>query len=141
MHPTPPWHLVNSELVCLPVFWAMAIYTCRHLRNELSREKRSNDVQWPVDAIAINFGQWESAASTVKYSLDCHAHAHFLLTLDFIDQCNDDFFRPLKGRQDAPSYYLYENAKGLEDERLISYEMRALQQDMRSYLTKINDIQ
>ncbi|CAF4706916.1 unnamed protein product, partial [Rotaria sp. Silwood1] len=119
----------------------MAIYTCRLLRDELRKKKGVNDVKWPVDVIAINFGQWESAAAMVKYALDCHAHAHFLLTLDFIDQCNDNFFSPLKGRQEAPPFYSYENAKLLEDERLLSYEMRALQQDMGSCLTKIKEIQ
>ncbi|CAM4757365.1 unnamed protein product [Rotaria magnacalcarata] len=141
LHPTPPWHIVNRELVCLPIFWSTAIYTCRLLRNELMGKKLLNDVKWPVDCIAINFAKWESASFNEKYAIDCHAHAHFLLTLDFIDQCDDGFFSPLKGRQDATPNYLKENVKLLESERLLSYEMRALQQDMRSCLTKIKDIQ
>ncbi|CAF1197435.1 unnamed protein product [Rotaria sordida] len=141
LHPSPPWHIVNRELVCLPLFWTTAIYTCRFLHKELCEKKNSDDVKWPVDAIAINFGQWESASSREKYAINCHAHAHFLLTLDFIDECNDNFFRSLKGRQKAPPNYLYENAKLLEHERLLSYEMQAYQKDMRSCLMKIKEMQ
>lgn len=141
MHPTPPWHITNSGLVCLPVFWFMVIYTCRNLRDELRGKKKSNDVNWVVDAVAINFGQWETAGAKEKYALDCHGHAHFLLSLDFIDQCDDGFFAPLRGRQNAPPNYLYENLKSLEDERLLRYEMIALQQDARSCLTEIRKIQ
>jgi hypothetical protein len=140
MHPTPPWHITNRKLVCLPLFWTTVIYTCRLLRNELL-SKSQNDIKWPVDAITINFGQWESAASKEKYTLDCHGHAHFLLTLDFINKCDDKFFRPLKGRQEAPPNYLDDNTKLLEDQRLLSYEMRAYQQDVKTFLAKINEIQ
>lgn len=105
--PNFPRHLSNRELVQLPLFWAMTIITCKILDHELER-KISSDQQpiWPVEAIAINFDQWETAGSYDKRLVDCHAHAHFLLNLTFINACDDTFFPKLKDQaNDPPNYF------------------------------------
>lgn len=142
MYATPPWHITNRKLCRLPVFWATVIYTCRFLYSELcSHSNHRDQIQWPVTAIALNFGKWETGGSYSTHAIDCHAHAHLLLTREFIHECNENFFRPLQGRQNAPPDYLHQNAEVLERERLISYELRTYQQTIKDLKRQVDDIQ
>ena len=140
MYSTPPWHITNRKLSRLPLFWSTVIYACRLLHSEL-RLKTHEHVQWPVEAIALNFGKWETGGSYSTHNIDCHAHAHLLLTREFILECNETFFRPLQGRQNAPPDYLHQNAEVLERERLLSYELRFHQQTVNELKTQVNDLQ
>lgn len=72
------------------------------LHRELKKKTLSEDATWPVEAMAVNFRQWETAGSYDKRLIDCHAHAHILLSLTFINACDDEFFCALKGRVDEP---------------------------------------
>jgi hypothetical protein len=125
----------------LPLFWSTVICTCRFLYSELRLQTRRDNIQWPVNAIALNFGKWETGGSYSTHAIDCHAHAHLLLTEEFISECNETFFRPLQGRQNASPDYLCQNADILERERLLSYELRIHQQTMKELKTQIDDIQ
>ncbi|CAF0975032.1 unnamed protein product [Rotaria sordida] len=141
MYATPPWHITNRKMACLPLFWLTVIYTCRFLYCELYLQTNRNNIQWPVNAIALNFGKWETGGSYSTHAIDCHAHAHLLLTREFIDECNETFFRQLQGRQNAPPDYLHQNAEILERERLLSYELRSYQQTMKELKIQIDEIQ
>ncbi|CAF3321517.1 unnamed protein product [Rotaria socialis] len=96
--PMPQWHLNNWQLIKLPLFWAVAIYATRMLNRQLEKKLEGVPKIYPVEAIAINFGRWETAGSYDRHLIDCHAHAHLLLTTQFINSCDDTFYRPLKGR-------------------------------------------
>jgi hypothetical protein len=141
MYATPPWHITNRKMARLPLFWSTVIYTCRFLYSELCLQTNRDNIQWPVNAIALNFGKWETGGYYSTHAIDCHAHAHLLLTREFIYECNETFFRPLQGRQNAPPDYLHDNAEILERERLLSYELRIHQQTISELKTQVNDIQ
>lgn len=141
MYTTPPWHITNRKISRLPLFWSTVIYTCRFLHSELRLRTNHDNIQWPVNAIALNFGKWETGGSYSTHAIDCHAHAHLLLTREFIHECNENFFRPLQGRQNAPPDYLHQNAEILEHERLLSYELRTYQQTINELKTQVDDIQ
>lgn len=141
MYATPPWHITNRKMARLPLFWSTVIYACQFLYSELRSQTNRDNIQWPVNAIALNFGKWETGGSYSTHAIDCHAHAHLLLTREFISECNETFFRPLQGRQNAPPDYLHQNAEILERERLLSYELRYHQQTMNELKTQVNDIQ
>ncbi|CAF1266951.1 unnamed protein product [Rotaria magnacalcarata] len=92
---------------------------------------------WPVEAVAINFGQWETAGSYDKRLMDCHAYAHLLLDLTFINACDDTFFSALKGRVDQPPNYLKQNTQLLHFERLQNYEFDS--QQMANFSQRLNN--
>ncbi|CAF5022950.1 unnamed protein product, partial [Rotaria sp. Silwood1] len=89
----PPWHLTNRQLIQSPLFWATAIISSKMLHRQLQQKLLSEEQMWPVEAIAINFGEWETTGSYDKRHIDYHAHAHLLLTLSFSTACDDTFFR------------------------------------------------
>jgi len=141
MYATPPWHITNRKLSRLPLFWSTIIYACRFLYSELCLHTNRENIQWPVNAIALNFGKWETGGSYSTHAIDCHAHTHLLLTREFISECNENFFRPLQGRQNAPPDYFHQNAEVLERERLLSYEFRTYQQTINELKTQVDEIQ
>jgi hypothetical protein len=141
LFPMPPWHLSNKQLIQLPIFWEHAILLCRFMRDELSTRYKQKNItrdSWCVDGIALNFGRWETAGSEDKRAVDCHGHAHFLLNLAFIEQCDDTFFGTLKGRQEAPTNYYRQNVESMEKERLISYEMKQHRVIMKQLESKLD---
>ncbi|CAF4039808.1 unnamed protein product, partial [Rotaria sp. Silwood1] len=129
LFPKPPLHLTNRQLVQLPFFWATAILTSKMLHHQLQQKTLSEQKIWPVEAIAINFGQWETAGFYDKRLIDCHAHAHLLLNLTFINACDNTFFSALKGRVDEPPNYLKQNARLLHFDRLHNHEFNSQQMD------------
>lgn len=92
--PKPPWHISNRELIQIPLFWATAIMTSKMLHRELKQKLSDEKTKWPIEAIAINFGQWENAGSYDQCHIDCHTHAQFLLNLALrnASACDDGFF-------------------------------------------------
>lgn len=70
----PQWHLSNRQLVQTPLFWATAIYTGRLLNRQLQQKVPDAQQRLVIEAIAINFGQWETAGSFDRRLVDCHAH-------------------------------------------------------------------
>ncbi|CAF1355133.1 unnamed protein product [Didymodactylos carnosus] len=138
----PPWHVSNRLLVQLPVFWETAILICRLLRTELydryEENKIQTDVPWSVDGIALNFGRWETAGATDTGAIECHGHAHVLLSLHFIEQCDDSFFRTLKGRQEPNQNYCRANAEQMERDRLLSAEMKQHRVEMNRLNEKMD---
>ncbi|CAF1467838.1 unnamed protein product [Adineta steineri] len=141
MYATPPWHITNRKMIHLPLFWSTVIYTCHFLYSELRKQTNRDNIQWPVNAIALNFGKWETGSSYSTHAIDCHAHTHFLLTKEFISECNETFFQPLQGRQNAPPDYLNQNAEILERERLLSCEIQTHQQTIYEIKEQVDDIQ
>ncbi|CAF3964563.1 unnamed protein product, partial [Rotaria sp. Silwood1] len=113
------------------------------LHHQLQQKTLSEQKIWPVEAIAINFGQWETAGFYDKRLIDCHAHAHLLLNLTFINACDNTFFSALKGRVDEPPNYLKQNARLLHFDRLHNHEFNSQQMDdFSNRLTNVeNDLQ
>ncbi|CAF1343773.1 unnamed protein product [Rotaria sp. Silwood1] len=141
--PMPPWHLSNRQMIQLPLFWATAIISSKMLHREIKQKLLSEQQMWPVEAIAINFGQWEAAGSYDKRHIDTHAHAHLLLTLSFMNACDNTFFRALKGRVMHPPDYLRQNTQSLQFERLKNHDFDSKQMlELSIRLTNVeNDIQ
>ncbi|CAF3580399.1 unnamed protein product [Rotaria sp. Silwood1] len=137
--PMPPWHLSNKDLIQLPLFWATVIIASKMLHRELQKKLSSEEQMWPIEAIGINFGEWETAGSYDKRHIDCHGHAHLLLTLSFMNACDDTFFRVLKGRVNQPPDYLRQNAHSLQFERLQNHEFDSKQ--MASLFTLLTNIE
>ncbi|CAF4811162.1 unnamed protein product [Rotaria socialis] len=137
--PKPPWHLTNRQLVQQPFFWATAILTIRMLHRQLEEKLLVQQEIWPVEAVAINFGQWETAGSYDKRLMNCHAHAHLLLDLAFINACDDTFFSALKGRVDQPPNYLKQNTQLLHFERLQNHEFDS--QQMANFSQRLNNVE
>ncbi len=78
MFPMPQCYLSNKQMIQLPLFWATMIFTSRMLKRQAQQKNPGAQQTYPVDAIAINFGQWETAGSYDRRLVDCHAHAHLL---------------------------------------------------------------
>ncbi|CAF3776468.1 unnamed protein product [Rotaria sp. Silwood1] len=136
--PMPPWHLSNKDLIQLPLFWATVIIASKMLHRELQKKLSSEEQMWPIEAIEINFGEWETAESYDKRHLDCHGHAHLLLALSFMNACDDTFFRTLKGRVMQPPNYLRKNTKLLHFERLQNHEFDSKQMaELSTRLTSV----
>ncbi|CAF3792938.1 unnamed protein product [Rotaria sp. Silwood1] len=136
--PMPPWHLTNRQLIQSPLFWATAIISSKMLHRQLQQKLLSEEQMWPVEAIAINFGEWETTGSYDKRHIDYHAHAHLLLTLSFSTACDDTFFRTLKGRVMQPPNYLRKNTKLLHFERLQNHEFDSKQMaELSTRLTSV----
>ncbi|CAF5003168.1 unnamed protein product, partial [Rotaria sp. Silwood1] len=117
LFPKPPLHLTNRQLVQLPFFWATAILTSKMLHHQLQQKTLSEQKIWPVEAIAINFGQWETAGFYDKRLIDC--------------------------RVDEPPNYLKQNARLLHFDRLHNHEFNSQQMDdFSNRLTNVeNDLQ
>ncbi|CAF4912489.1 unnamed protein product [Rotaria socialis] len=71
--------------------------------------------------------------------MDCHAHAHLLLDLAFINACDDTFFSALKGRVDQPPNYLKQNTQLLHFERLQNHEFDS--QQMANFSQRLNNVE
>ena len=80
------------------------------------------------------------AGSYESRPIDCHAHAHILLTSAFVKACNDVSFRVLKGRIDPPPNYFKQNAHSLYVERIQNHEFDSKQIDQFSqHLTNVEN--
>ncbi|CAF3202877.1 unnamed protein product [Rotaria socialis] len=71
--------------------------------------------------------------------MDCHAHAHLLLDLAFINACDDTFFSALKSRVDQPPNYLKQNTQLLHFERLQNHEFDS--QQMANFSQRLNNVE
>ncbi|AYV86697.1 MAG: hypothetical protein Sylvanvirus6_38 [Sylvanvirus sp.] len=122
MFPQPPYHMTNVELVNAPVFWRSVLFVIRWFSKNM--ETKSAHSPPPVDGIALNFGKWESAPDLEDElsnftPIECHGHCHFFLTAKFIEECSENFFRPLKGRILDPERYYRTNSDILLRKRLL----------------------
>lgn len=81
----------------------------------------------------MNFGEWETVAFHDPRLIDCHAHAHILLTSPFVRACDHAFFfRVLKGRIDQRRNYFERNAHLVCAERIQKPEFDSKQMDQFS---------
>ena len=136
-------HQSNHEMIMDVQFWTQAILFIRTL-SVLSKytsippsspsspapsSPSSPASIFPVTTMAINFGEWETAMHKNPNALDCHAHAHFLLTPQFIGLCSSDGLKcpALAFRYSNPTNYYEKNGNELEHYRLISHEIKTLQ--------------
>ncbi|CAF3547379.1 unnamed protein product, partial [Rotaria sp. Silwood2] len=76
MFPMPPWHLSNQDLIQLPLFLATAIFTSKLLDRQSQQKLLLEQQIWPVEAIAINIRQWETAGFYDKRFVDCNAYTN-----------------------------------------------------------------
>jgi len=90
-------------------------------------------VDTTIEAVAFNMGKWETANSNdpLQYALDCHGHAHFLLTSSAFSALQDYAqYRPLIGRFRDPDGHLEDDCRELETARLLGIEGDLLRIDM-----------
>ena len=90
-------------------------------------------VDTTIEAVAFNMGKWETANSNdpLQYALDCHGHAHFLLTSSAFNALQAHTqYRPLIGRFRDPDGHLEDDCRELETARLLGIEGDLLRIDM-----------
>lgn len=112
----PLAHTTNKLAMDSNSFWAAA-----HRFFSAIRRCHSN----PLQKIAFNFGRWETRQALDPAAIDCHAHAHFYLSRGCVDalikQMPSNAAR-LRGRTGHPEDYLEEDARILEQNRLVGDE-------------------
>jgi len=123
----PIKHATNRELAEGEIFWDLVNQLVQYFQGLLG------DTGDPLEGVALNFGKWETAnlLDASIYALDCHGHAHLLLTpeLFYVLEDNKDFL-PLRGRFTDPNLHLREDCRDLEVEGLIAAENEDLRNRM-----------
>lgn len=109
-------HYTNAELVRSRFFWD----SVQKRLVALSRESglRLGDC---LDAVAFNFGAWETDLARDPYALECHGHAHIVLSVAAHEKlCEQEQWKMLRGRYLPPQYYAYADAMELQTRCSIS---------------------
>lgn len=110
----PQSHKTNAQMAANDKFWSVL----KLVYDELNH----GDCQPSVDCIAFNFGTWESREHGNPHALDCHAHAHVLLTKYGVEKLAARF--PIfYGRTDTVEQYRLKDCLELEQERLFGHTM------------------
>jgi hypothetical protein len=65
-----------------------------------------------VETIALNFSEWESKQAQDKYSLECHRHAHLILSQFtqarlVLAEATKEKWVPLNGHYSDPPHYTF----------------------------------
>jgi hypothetical protein len=118
-------------MVKSPDFWQQVFNLEEELRNKYEVV--------PYERVVINFGQWESAMRMNPSIKSCHPHAHLWLTPEFIDKVSSDpIWIPLAGHVVRPEDYLLQNARELEQSRLVSLRYRQLDKKIDLEIKSVN---
>lgn len=106
----PKKHRTNQQLVVAANFWQMALDVVQHLRIHIKDNGGTDKAV--VSTIALDFGKWESRMHGDSNGLDCHGHAHIILSREAIE-CLQVNFLVLQGRTDPPEDYLEDDLADL----------------------------
>ena len=101
-------------------------------------------VETTIAAVAFNMGKWETANSNdpLQYTLDCHGHAHFLLTSSAFNALQAHTqYRPLIGRFRDPDGHLEDDCRELETARLLGVEGDLLRTAVGQLGTKMENVE
>ena len=103
----PDVHTTNQAFVCDVDTW---------------KELSEITATFQVSHIAFNFGRWESKQHQNPHAVDCHAHAHVILTHAGQQQIASKF--PIfKYRTDPPDDYLVQDCVELEQQRVMGNQL------------------
>lgn len=101
-------HYINHNLAAMPFFWETILKIEADLMLECGKEFQT------MEYIALNFGRWESKLAQDWFSLECHGHAHIVLTsqcqIILSEKAN---FAPLSGRYADPPLYCLNDVEQL----------------------------
>jgi len=108
-------HFNNAELATMPQFWKKLLEIEIHLKSVTGLAK-------VVERFALNFGLWESRLAQDSFSLECHGHAHIILTSEAQRiLATASGFEAISGRPDDPPLYCLKDVEKLES-LIQSYE-------------------
>jgi hypothetical protein len=127
-------HYTNVELVSMPFFWEQVLAQVRKLRS-ISTDDRA------VEVIALNFGRWESKRAADPYALECHGHAHLLLSEKAqYNLSQKTAWNALRGRHYAPAHYGWADACSLETLYVLPDEMKSVSKKLDNLTTTLTDL-
>ncbi|MEM3062212.1 MAG: hypothetical protein QW303_01510 [Nitrososphaerota archaeon] len=128
----------NGAMTIDSRFWKTAQQKAVDLYMILKEQKmeKSTGVEPPVTRIVFNFGHWETALQTSPYLEECHGHAHFWLTLEFIAHVK---WNDLSKHHYPPQDYVLINAYELEEKRLRGLELRKLRDVIQESNQELKD--
>jgi len=119
----PARHLTNKSMAADPAFWTFLLKTIGALKGNLQTTRL------PVVGVALNFGHWETRTSVDRFALDCHAHAHIIVTPEAIELCTETCLPQMKGRRYDPEQYELVDAKALEL-TILPLELESMRKDV-----------
>lgn len=101
-------HMVNRQLAENVDFWALVHAIVQTL---------------DVGFVALNFGKWETRTSRDlnTTAIECHAHAHVILSEEGLRQITEDFKIDLfEGRKHPPPVYRLQDCAEVEAQRVLA---------------------
>jgi hypothetical protein len=117
-------HYSNEALVGMPFLWQTVGDVTDALR-QLTGESE------PVEAIAFNFGKWESQIARNASATDCHGHCHIVLTATAHEKLSKlPGWEALRGRNQASPNYELKDALKLERKYLMSEDLSFIRENM-----------
>jgi hypothetical protein len=140
-------HRTNFDLCRMPFFWKslqdISNLIVSDFKSVSGRTNASlNDV---IELYRLNFGRWESRMAADPNALQCHGHAHIVLSAEAQRcLCNLEEYEVLRGRTEDPKAYDSDEAKAFELQVLLSAEQKKIQEEvaqMRSDISEIKELQ
>lgn len=124
-------HYSNAQLARMPFFWQQLANRVHALRLEA---KDPNAVQ----IIALNFGEWESKQAQDDYALECHGHAHIILSPQAQSNlAQDPSWSALRGRYNDLDHYALDDAQLLETKFVLGGEVASLNNKVENLTTNM----
>ncbi|CAF1590001.1 unnamed protein product [Adineta ricciae] len=140
----PVRHSTNEYFAKSPAAWQAIAEVKRKLCAIISRIRRDQRIDSPIESVAFNFGSWTSEIGKNKYATIAHAHAHLVLTpeaiLAFHTNIKPHYFSPeenlyilnLTGCYRDPDDHEYNDAIALQHSRLLSYHIEQTEARFKS---------
>ena len=131
-------HYTNLELSRMNFFWE----SLWNIQNEIEEDyKNGGGGGAAVEFFRLNFGRWESARSSDRQALECHGHAHIVLSADAQKVLmRQDKYQALRGRYGDLPPYDQDDALCLEQEVLLGEEVAAMHQEVKVLSENISTI-
>ncbi len=127
-------HYNNAELATMPDFWKAVI----EVENQLKKITRE---EFPLESVALNFGKWEKRQAQDDFSLECHGHAHLVLSREAQRKLAAiRGFEAIRGRYNDPSPYSLKDVEALEG-NLTSLEVSSLNSKMGTLNSRMDTLE
>lgn len=131
----PKAHKTNEELAKTPQFWNTATIfisaICKHTQQT---------VEQAIELVALNFGRWETRQAEDPLAVNCHGHVHFYLTLTAVSTLKTTY-HALLGRSGHPEDYKEEDARDLEQNRLLGDEITDIRETLQTLQKSVTSIE